>query len=352
MLTAAFVAWWTASLPQAPSPSIGRAAGDHAGRSRSASWRRSSPAWSSRRPRLAVDQRTCRPDHLRHDRQHLRGRHHRPTSTCSSASTPRHPARLRSTTRAPAGVTASRPRRIVKAFLGPGPVRSSCSSRSSCSRSSSSGRDGASARGPSGEHPRAAETVGIDVIRMRYRNVILGGVFAGLAGAYLTIDFGDSFQGEMTQGAGFIALAALIFGRWTPVGALGAALLFTFSTGLYRSIQFAPPEGCARRRAGRSALPDLRCAAVPDHDHRAGGRRRSQPCAGRGWAAVRAGVEGQLIGSSLSWRRPRSPARAGARPAGGRAGRSAASPRQDRRRPARGRSRRCGSRSRYRLPRR
>ncbi|MGH2455702.1 MAG: ABC transporter permease [Candidatus Limnocylindria bacterium] len=94
-----------------------------------------------------------------------------------------------------------------------------------------------------GEHPKAAETVGIDVIRMRYRNVILGGVFAGLAGAYLTIEFGSAFQGEMTAGRGFIALAALIFGRWTPVGAFGAALLFTASIGLERSIRFAPPEG-------------------------------------------------------------------------------------------------------------
>ena len=94
-----------------------------------------------------------------------------------------------------------------------------------------------------GEHPRAAETVGIDVIRLRYRNVILGGAFAGLAGAYLTIEFGSAFQGEMTAGRGFIALAALIFGRWTPIGALGAALLFTTSIGLERSIRFAPPEG-------------------------------------------------------------------------------------------------------------
>jgi ABC-type uncharacterized transport system permease subunit len=94
-----------------------------------------------------------------------------------------------------------------------------------------------------GEHPKAAETVGIDVIRLRYRNVILGGVFAGLAGAYLTIEFGNSFQGEMTAGRGFIALAALIFGRWTPVGAFGAALLFTTTIGLQRSIQFAAPEG-------------------------------------------------------------------------------------------------------------
>jgi simple sugar transport system permease protein len=94
-----------------------------------------------------------------------------------------------------------------------------------------------------GEHPKAAETVGIDVIKLRYRNVILGGIFAGLAGAYLTIEFGNAFQGEMTAGRGFIALAALIFGRWTPVGAFGAALLFTASIGLQRSIQFAPPEG-------------------------------------------------------------------------------------------------------------
>jgi simple sugar transport system permease protein len=94
-----------------------------------------------------------------------------------------------------------------------------------------------------GEHPRAAETVGIDVIRLRYRNVILGGVFAGLAGAYLTIEFGNSFESGMTNGRGFIALAALIFGRWTPVGAFLGALLFTASVGLERSIRISPPPG-------------------------------------------------------------------------------------------------------------
>lgn len=94
-----------------------------------------------------------------------------------------------------------------------------------------------------GEHPKAAETVGINVIGLRYRNVVLGGVFAGLAGAYLTIEFGNSFQGEMTNGRGFIALAALIFGRWTPLGALGAALLFTASEGIQRAVRFGPPEG-------------------------------------------------------------------------------------------------------------
>lgn len=94
-----------------------------------------------------------------------------------------------------------------------------------------------------GEHPEAAETVGIDVIALRYRNIILGGIFAGLAGAYLTIEFGNSFQGEMTNGRGFIALAALIFGRWTPIGAFGAALLFTASEGIQRAVRFGPPEG-------------------------------------------------------------------------------------------------------------
>ena len=94
-----------------------------------------------------------------------------------------------------------------------------------------------------GEHPRAAETVGIDVIRLRYRNVILGGVFAGLAGAYLTIEFGNAFQSGMTNGRGFIALAALIFGRRTPLGSFGAALLFAASVGLERSIRIAPPTG-------------------------------------------------------------------------------------------------------------
>ncbi|MEK6191992.1 MAG: ABC transporter permease [Chloroflexota bacterium] len=94
-----------------------------------------------------------------------------------------------------------------------------------------------------GEHPKAAETVGIDVIRLRYRNVILGGVFAGLAGAYLTIEFGSAFQGGMTNGRGFIALAALIFGRWTPIGAFGAALLFSATVGIERLIRFVPPEG-------------------------------------------------------------------------------------------------------------
>ncbi len=94
-----------------------------------------------------------------------------------------------------------------------------------------------------GEHPKAAETVGIDVIRLRYRNVILGGVFAGLAGAYLTLEQSGSFQNGMTSGRGFIALAAVIFGRWTPLGAFGAALLFTSAEALRVAISLSPPTG-------------------------------------------------------------------------------------------------------------
>jgi simple sugar transport system permease protein len=94
-----------------------------------------------------------------------------------------------------------------------------------------------------GEHPRAADTVGIDVIRVRYRNVILGGVFAGLAGAWLTLEFNASFQNGMSANRGFIALAAVIFGRWTPIGAFGGALLFMVSEALGIAIRSNPPPG-------------------------------------------------------------------------------------------------------------
>jgi ABC-type uncharacterized transport system permease subunit len=94
-----------------------------------------------------------------------------------------------------------------------------------------------------GEHPRAAETVGIDVIRLRYRNVLAGGVLAGLGGAFLSMEATASFQQGMTAGRGFIGLAAMIVGRWTPLGAFGAALLFASSVGISQSIKIAPPPG-------------------------------------------------------------------------------------------------------------
>ena len=83
-----------------------------------------------------------------------------------------------------------------------------------------------------GEHPKAADTVGIKVLATRYRNVMIGGLVAGLGGAYLTIGQVGSFSKDMTNGKGFIALAAVIFGRWSPRGAVGAALLFAFSDAL------------------------------------------------------------------------------------------------------------------------
>jgi general nucleoside transport system permease protein len=79
-----------------------------------------------------------------------------------------------------------------------------------------------------GEHPTAADTVGIRVLWIRYRNVILGGLLAGIGGAYLTIGSVGTFIPDISSGFGYIALAALIFGRWTPLGALAAALLFGF----------------------------------------------------------------------------------------------------------------------------
>jgi simple sugar transport system permease protein len=89
-----------------------------------------------------------------------------------------------------------------------------------------------------GEHPRAADTVGINVYKMRYANVIIGGAIAGLAGAFLTLEAVGSFERGMTNGRGFVALAVMIFGKWTPFGAWAAALLFGLASAIQTQLQF------------------------------------------------------------------------------------------------------------------
>ncbi len=93
-----------------------------------------------------------------------------------------------------------------------------------------------------GENPRAADTLGINVIKTRYQAVIVGGLIAGLAGAWFTLETVGGFDNGMTNGKGFIALAALIFGKWRPWSAFGGAMLFGFSEALGSRIQFLNVE--------------------------------------------------------------------------------------------------------------
>lgn len=88
-----------------------------------------------------------------------------------------------------------------------------------------------------GEHPKAADTLGINVFRVRYTNVILGGLVAGLAGAYFTFGSVGRFDKQMTSGRGFIAMAAMIFGNWTPSGAFASSLIFGFADALQVKLQ-------------------------------------------------------------------------------------------------------------------
>jgi simple sugar transport system permease protein len=87
-----------------------------------------------------------------------------------------------------------------------------------------------------GEHPKAADTLGIDVLKVRYRNVIGAGLIAGFGGAFLALAQISRFEENMTGGIGFIGLAAMIFGRWLPFGALAAGLVFGFSGALAQKV--------------------------------------------------------------------------------------------------------------------
>ncbi len=88
-----------------------------------------------------------------------------------------------------------------------------------------------------GEHPKAADTLGVNVYQMRYINVILGGAIAGLGGAYFTLGSVGRFDEIMTAGKGFIGLAAMIFGKWTPFGAFASSLLFGFADSMQVKLQ-------------------------------------------------------------------------------------------------------------------
>ncbi|TKJ05453.1 ABC transporter permease, partial [Bacillus cereus] len=83
-----------------------------------------------------------------------------------------------------------------------------------------------------GEHPMAADTMGINVYKMRYIGVCISGVFAGIGGAIFAMSISNNFSGATITGQGFLALAAMIFGKWNPLGALGAALFFGFAQSL------------------------------------------------------------------------------------------------------------------------
>jgi ABC-type uncharacterized transport system permease subunit len=93
-----------------------------------------------------------------------------------------------------------------------------------------------------GEHPRAADTLGINVIRTRYINVVAGGLIAGLAGAWFTLEAVDVFNPMMTNGLGFIGLAAMIFGNWSPLGAFVGALIFGLGSSVTATISIFRPD--------------------------------------------------------------------------------------------------------------
>jgi ABC-type uncharacterized transport system permease subunit len=113
-----------------------------------------------------------------------------------------------------------------------------------------------------GENPRAAETAGLSPVRIRYLAVIGSGMLAALGGAYLSIGFVHSFASNMTAGRGFIALAALIFGRWRPAGALAATLLFGFGSALAQRLPVFSPSAATLFQALPYVLTLIAVAGV------------------------------------------------------------------------------------------
>jgi ABC-type uncharacterized transport system permease subunit len=111
-----------------------------------------------------------------------------------------------------------------------------------------------------GEHPKAADTLGINVYRIRYVNLAAGGAMAGLAGAFLTLEAVGTFERAMTNGRGFVALAVMIFGKWTPFGAGGAAFLFGLATAVQTQLQFTGKLNIPHQFIGM--LPYLLTVAV------------------------------------------------------------------------------------------
>ncbi len=93
-----------------------------------------------------------------------------------------------------------------------------------------------------GENPRAADTLGINVFRVRYLNVLMGGLLAGFGGAWFTLEAVDVFNPMMTNGLGFIGLAAMIFGNWSPFGALAGALIFGLGNTVTTTLSFNRPD--------------------------------------------------------------------------------------------------------------
>jgi simple sugar transport system permease protein len=113
-----------------------------------------------------------------------------------------------------------------------------------------------------GENPRAAETAGLSPVRIRYMAVVGSGMLAALGGAYLSIGFVHSFASNMTAGRGFIALAALIFGRWRPAGALAATLLFGFGSALAQRLPVFSPSAATLFQALPYVLTLIAVAGV------------------------------------------------------------------------------------------